>query len=192
MGMYTGLRFKAIIKKEYREDIDIILKSKNSWEDCSHELFKDYSKVSRSDYIPFGSPAYMPEVWEGEPYDEEKPWNCRATNGFDRYFNKETGLLCFQCSLKNYDSTIELFLNKVAKVIIDKTIHIEVLYEEDEVSTLYNIENNNIKELDYGIRYSEYYNELPIWGYDDSELKENNEVNVCYEDYDFSKDEEYR
>ena len=94
MGMYTGFRFKGLIKEEYRNDIEIMLED-GEWNNCEHEILKEYSKVNRSSFIPFGSLAYMPDCWEGEPYYEDQPWNCKATNGFERYFNKETGLLCF-------------------------------------------------------------------------------------------------
>lgn len=97
MGMYTGLRFKGIIKEKYREDIELILDGENQWRDCKHELFKDYSKVSRSGFIPFGALAYMPDSWE----EKTELNNIMVdSDGFERYFNKETGLLCFQCSLK--------------------------------------------------------------------------------------------
>ena len=47
MGMYTGFRFKGLIKEEYRNDIEIMLED-GEWTNCEHEILKEYSKVSRS------------------------------------------------------------------------------------------------------------------------------------------------
>lgn len=118
---------------------------------------------------------------------KKTPWDCPATDGFERYFNKETGLLCFQCSLKNYDDTIEIFLNTVAKEIVQESIHIEVLYEEDSVSTMYDIAYGELKQLDYGIRY-----ENDDYDYCLFCKPKKNEINIYYEDYDFTKEDKWR
>ncbi|HBJ1650878.1 TPA: hypothetical protein LA460_000097 [Clostridium botulinum] len=177
MGMYTGLRFKGVIKEKYREDIELMLEGENCWKDCKHEILKHYSKVSRSMFIPFGALAYMPNCWEDDK------------DGFEIYFNEETGLLCFQCSLKNYDSTIEIFLNNVASEIVEESIHIEVLYEEDKVSSLYKIKNGQLINFNYGIRYEDEDVE-PCW-FCETKL-EKDKVNIYYEDFDFTKENCFR
>ena len=63
MGMYTGLRFKGFIKKQYCKDISIMF-NKGDWESCETPILKEFSKKSRSAWIPFGSGCdYMPESW---------------------------------------------------------------------------------------------------------------------------------
>ena len=49
MGMYTGLRFKGIIKKQYRREISIMF-NKGDWESCETPILKEFSKKSRSSY----------------------------------------------------------------------------------------------------------------------------------------------
>ena len=187
MGMYTGLRFKGIVKKEYREDIELLLNDPEEWKACKHkELHEFGNSFDRSGFIPFGSLSYMPDCWEGEPYDEKKPWDCPDTDGFDRKFNRETGYWSFQCSLKNYEDEIEYFINKIVPLICDKVIHCEEFYEEWEVSNLYELEDGEIKELSYGIRYSDYY-DIPC--YMDKQDVKDNDTDILYEDFDFSEEE---
>lgn len=184
MGMYTGLRFKGIIKEEFREDIKTMLEE-GEWDNCESQVLRDYSQVSRSSFIPFGSLSYMPDCWEEETgMKNEYGWDItKDTDGFNRYFNEETGLLCFQCSLKNYDDTIEYFLEKVIPVICIKTIHIEYLYEESTISTMYELKDGELKQIDKGIYYSEndYY---------DNEISE--DTCIDYNNFDFTKENEYR
>lgn len=160
MGMYTGLRFKGIIKEEYRDDINTLINNEEcyEWGSLNHELFKEYDKVSRSSFIPFGGLSYMPDSWEEEigRKDEYGYEITKDTDGFDRKFDINTGLLTFQCSLKDYDSTIEYFLNNILVVICEKAYHIEELYEESSISTMYKIEKGILITLDKGIRYNEY------------------------------------
>lgn len=174
MGMYTGLRFKAIIKQEYIDDIQKMLKSNNDepWEDCESDVLKSFAKISRSSFIPFGCLAYMPDCWENEDGTD--------SDGFERDFNNETGRFAFQCSLKNYDETIEYFINNVVPIICDKLIHCETLYEEVNVSTMYGLNDGKIEELDYGIRYqeSDFYKDESY--YTDIEV---DDLNKNYKDY---------
>lgn len=159
------------------------------WNNCEHEILKEYSKVSRSSFIPFGNLVYMPDCWEGEPYYEDQPWDCKATNGFERYFNKETGLLCFQCSLKNYDDTIEYFLENIVTKICSKLLHCEVLYEEDEISTLYELSDCKLTQKEYGIKYKdddEYESIFPI------PKEEKEDKNIWYYDFKYDIEKEYR
>ena len=163
MGMYTGLRFKAIIKEEYREAINELMErdTMESWLDTTEgypemEFAKEYAEMSRSDFIPFGSLAYMPDEWE-ELIDESKgkQWNnYKAAKGWEREFNIDTGYWQFQCSLKNYGSEIEKFLKDVASVIVKKAIHVEVHYEEDRYGRLHELVDgewveNESKSVDY-------------------------------------------
>lgn len=183
MGMYTGLRFKAIIKKEYRKDIKQLMNDFDEcWGSCENEVLKSFEIISRSSFIPFGSLCNMPDCWEN-------PDNEEATDGFERYFNEATGLLCFQCSLKNYNNTIEYFINNIASLICEELIHCEVLYEEFSTSTLYELNSNEIKELGYGIEYSDEDDDYYNW-YIRKYGEDNNHIR--YKNFDFSKDSKYR
>lgn len=127
MGMYTGLRCKVIIKPEYREEMKYLHEIDYEWEDSNLDFMKEYAEGDgRATFIPRGSLSYMPDAWEEDPRSLFSP----ATDGFDRKFDPETGLWTFQCSLKNYDDTIENFLDNVLSRITEEVIHLEYYYEE--------------------------------------------------------------
>ena len=185
MGMYTGLRFKGFIKEEFREDIELVLNDSKEWGACKHqELLEFDEKFERSGFIPFGSSSYMTASWEGKPYDDKKPWECPATDGFDFKFNKETGYWSFQCSLKNYDGEIDYFVKTIIPLICSKLIHCEEYYEEWTTSILYELKDGEIKELDFGIRYED---EDYIPYYMQGEVTD--DFNISYKDFDFEKEE---
>lgn len=126
MGMYTGLRFKGIVKEEFRNKFaDIALNG--NWEESSDKVFQEFSRVPRAGFIPCGALAYMPAAWETEPYD--RYGEGVPTDGFDRTYDKETGRWTFQCSLKNYCDTIEAFF-EIVPYFIEEVEHAEVFYEE--------------------------------------------------------------
>jgi hypothetical protein len=140
MGMYTGLRFKGIVKKEFRKDFKDIAMN-GEWGNSKDIRFADFGKVSRASFIPCGALAYMPNEWEN-------------TDGFERTYNEESGFWSFQCSLKNYNDTIEEFLALVP-YFIESVEHCEVFYEEWIYSEKYEMVGNiivltNDKFIQYG------------------------------------------
>ncbi|USL89334.1 hypothetical protein vBBceHLY2_00058 [Bacillus phage vB_BceH_LY2] len=143
MGMYTGLRMKVYVKEEYREMIGDISNHEKDWDEFIHEfpfisLFAEYD---RSSFIPGGSLCYMPESWCTR--DDENLVDV-VHDGFETSFSEDTGYWTFACSLKNYESEIEVFLSRVASVIVDSTKeqYIETLYEESRYGVLYKVEEN--------------------------------------------------
>ena len=62
MGMYTGLRFKGIVKEEFRNEFENIA-LRGDWEESENEVFKEFGNVSRAGFIPCGALAYMPDEW---------------------------------------------------------------------------------------------------------------------------------
>ncbi|MED1125179.1 hypothetical protein [Bacillus atrophaeus] len=153
MGMYTGLRCKAIIKPEYREEMKHIAEQEYEWSDSNLDFMKEYGKVSRATFIPRGALAYMPDKWEGPPFG--RFGDGVPTDGFGRNFDPDTGLWTFQCSLKNYDDTIEYFMDHVLSRISEKVIHLEYYYEEWDSGIMYDIEDGKVVELGKGVSYRE-------------------------------------
>lgn len=185
MGMYTGFRFKGLIKQKYRQDIYNVIYGNKEWEDCENEIFKEFSKVDRSYMIPNGISAYLPDCWYK---DSNNHFDSEATNGFELYFNNTTGLLCFQCEVKNYEP-LEYFIKEVSKVICSKLIHAEILYEGNEISTLYKLKDGIIIQKEYGIRYKdddEYESIFPI------PKEEKEDKNIWYYDFKYDIEKEYR
>ena len=154
MGMYTGLRFKGIVKEEFRNGFECIALN-GEWEEFDDEVFKDFADFSRSRFIPLGILSYMPDEWETEPYDEYL--NGTPTDGFDRAYDKSSGRWTFQCSLKNYNGTIEEFFN-IVPYFIEEVEHAEVLHEEWRYSEKYELIDGmmvmtNDKFVDYRSDY---------------------------------------
>lgn len=150
LGMYTGLRAKVIIKPEYRDEFAYISSGevRYEWSNSRIDFLKEYGAYSRATFIPCGGLAYMPDSWETP--DE------RATDGFQRHFNKESGAWNFQCSLKNYEDTIEYFIENVLSKVVEQVIHLETYYEECIYSTLYElVDDKIIEKAEKGIKYGE-------------------------------------
>jgi len=128
--MYTGLRIKVTIKKDFCQMICGINNEESYFNDYVEQFpfLATYAKLKRSELIPSGISAYMPTDWELR----EQP-----TDGFERKFDMETGIWTFQCTLKNYDSVIEHFLTDVLANIIVSAEHIESRHEEDDESIIY-------------------------------------------------------
>ena len=137
MGDYTGLRFKGIIKKQFREEFASIALN-GCWEDAKDKKINNFANCSRASFIPCGALNYMPDEWE--KWEDE---NRKATDGFERTYNKENGVWTFQCSLKDYENTIEEFLALVP-YFIESIEHCEVFYEEWIYSEKYELIENAI------------------------------------------------
>lgn len=154
MGMYTGLRFKGTVKEKFRNEFESIALS-GDWKKSEDEVFKEFGNVLRAGFIPCGALAYMPDEWETSP-PRNKYGGGVPTDGFDRTYNKETGRWTFQCSLKNYNNTIEEFF-KIVPYFIEKIEHAEVFYEEWRYSIKIELVDGKIVEVDDKfIEYNKY------------------------------------
>lgn len=139
--MFTGLRIKVTIKKDFHQMINEINDEEADFCDFVDQFLflKKYAKLKRSELIPSGISSYMPTGWEKGEYPNQQP-----TDGFERKFNVETGFWTFQCSLKNYDRVIESFFTDVLANIIVSAEHIECQHEEDHESIMYKYINGEI------------------------------------------------
>lgn len=145
MGMYTGLRFKGIVKEKFRKDFEDIA-IYGDWENSNNKVFRRFGKVSRSGFIPCGGLAYMPDEWDIEVFD----------NNFDRTYDEKTGRWTFQCSLKNYDNTIEKFL-EIVPYFIEEVEYVEVFYEQWRYSKKYElVDRKMLMTDDKFIEYNRY------------------------------------
>jgi hypothetical protein len=131
MGMYTGLRFKGIIKKEFIKEIAKI-RLNGEWENSNDKVLRGFSKISRYRDIPCGALSYMPDEWDDD------------VNFYK--FDINTRFWAFQCSLKNYDYTIEEFF-KIIPYFTEYLIHLEKFYEDWEEPEFYILEDNKIIEF---------------------------------------------
>lgn len=142
--MYTGLRIKVTIKKDFYEMINNINQEEMYFNDYVSEFpfLSEFVKLKRSELIPSGISAYMPTGWVKGEYPNEQPMD-----GFDRKLNFDTGFWSFQCSLKNVDRVIEQFFSLVLANIIVSAEHIETKHEEDSESIMYKYINGEIVRI---------------------------------------------
>jgi hypothetical protein len=157
MGMYTGLRCKVVVKPEFREELMRLHDEDYEWETSSFDFMQEFGQLGRASFIPRGSLSYMPDEWEDIPRKDDGSldyWNGKATDGFGRSFNLETGYWAFQCSLKNYEDEIESFFENVLPRIAESIEHLEYYYEEWASSVFYELDEGKlIKSTKEGIKY---------------------------------------
>ena len=119
MGYYTGFRFIGLLKQKYEKDITSIFDERDCDENCwvkfakKYPFAKKYSENPRCEFLPFGFndlPRILGNfqrhnefIEDGNMYEDGVTWN-------------------FACSLKDYDNTIELFLQDIASEICEKYI----------------------------------------------------------------------
>lgn len=138
--MYTGIRFKGYVKKQFRENFEPIAIC-GDWKSSEDIIFSDFGHLERSHMIPCGALCYMPSVWRRYDFYSDE-WV--DIDGFERTWDKETGYWTFQCSLKNYLYEIEQFISMIP-YFIEKLEHLEYFYEEFDYSVEYRLEDNKIK-----------------------------------------------
>ena len=133
MGDYTGLRFKGIIKPEYRKDFEGIALS-GDWGKSKHDLFNFFGTDNSAGMIPCGVlAAYLPDDW-------------LESTEFARQWNEKTGYWVFDCSMKNYWFTIDHFLEIVPE-FVEFIEHLEVRYEYWDESKFYELVDGQLKEV---------------------------------------------
>ena len=122
MGLYTGIRFKGRVKEELREGFEIIA-LEGKWDEHWYEPCVEFGGKSRASFIPMGRLCYMPKEWHNDDL-------------FDLAYNAPTGKWTFKCSLKNYDNTIEHFLELLPD-IMESVGYLEIRPEDSETSSAY-------------------------------------------------------
>ena len=129
MGMYTGLRFQGVVREKFRKDMDKVV-IMGRWDALQDPILREFGDQDRAGFIPHGILTYMPDSWE----DEHRIVNC---------WDENTGHWQFQCSLKNYNFTIEEFIDLLPYLC--EYVHLcETMHEEDEYSTLWEVRGNQI------------------------------------------------
>jgi len=147
MGMYTGLQFRGIVKKEYFDDIQKLVNGEIEWSDITwaESLRMDY----RSSFIFFGSILSMPDSWK----DDED---------FELKFDMQNGCLQFQSSVKNYNKTIQRFL-AILPIFIESVEICEYFYEESTYSSLYELINEEMIETNDEYELYGYIEDTNYW-----------------------------
>lgn len=135
MGTYTGLRCKVKLKNEFVPIIEKMIKN-TSWAKLGYDFLDDFEVYSRSNLIPFGPLCSVPNSWNTEKALCE--WKTRI----------EDEMWIFQCSLKDYDNTIQYFFINVLSKIAESSQHIEVLYGSYGNPVMLEIFDGNVTKVD--------------------------------------------
>lgn len=131
MGTYTGIRFEAKLKPDVADAINIAsdrlirgkINSTDQWWflvcfitdiPADSAFMHDYRRT----FIPFGAISYMPDDWIERP-----DMDCNEDN-----------IWKVSCSLKNYQGTIEKFVEQVLPYMIEEPCEVETRFEYDDDS----------------------------------------------------------
>lgn len=139
MGMYTGLRGKIKLKDNAltKELIDQGFDWELAARETGDDVIAEWATIGRCMFIPRGAVCYMPDSW-----DE------------DMHYDVKDNVLKFTCSLKNYGSEIEYFVNNVLRHIADAW-NLEKFYEEAVYSDLVSSSGDTVDFNSYKV-YDDY------------------------------------
>lgn len=139
MSTYRGMYVKAIIKKEFRRDLEMVINKELDWEDCDNQAFKDLSNQTRAEMIPFCSES-INNVWDN------KYAQLPVT------FDIQYGILEFANTIKNGGDVILYFIFNTLATIAE-TAHIEVLDEQWSTSKKYEVKRGCVESSKGNLYY---------------------------------------
>lgn len=123
--MYTGLKFKGVVREKFRQDFDKVI-IMGRWDKLNDSLLAEFGEYERSDFIPHGS--------AGVTYEWEK-------QEIPHIWNEKTGEWQFTCGLKNYEDVIQEFID-LLPYLCEKVELCEVFYEEWDFSERWDVKEN--------------------------------------------------
>lgn len=149
MGYTNGLRFKAVIKSEYRKYINEVV---NGDIVSFIELYNTYPNelpflkefVETKDYadsIGFSSSTdWMPNTWSVM----SAPIDSVSYRLFLFDFNEDTGIYQFTTVNKNKDNSMEFFVENVAPHLVEKVIAIYTHNDQESIYRCYDLVDGKI------------------------------------------------
>ena len=146
MGMYTSIRITAVVQPAYIEAFEPIL-FKGEWEESEFAIFSEFGRTDkRANLLVTDLLVESPEDWTAEDI-------ATPTDGFEKTYDKSTGEFKFQSTFKNYDETLEHFMELLPK-FISELKHFEVYHEEHECSSFYELIDGEVQCTNYA--YKQY------------------------------------
>jgi hypothetical protein len=122
MGMYTTLHCRCKVKEEYENELFRILYFDNEWRKSTIPEISEFGKDERAFFIS----AILDD-------EEEHIW-------------------IFSADLKNYDNTLEHFIDIVLTKICEEIYELETEYEEDSSPSIYELLEREIVLVKMGER----------------------------------------
>ena len=116
MSLYESLRFKGIVKKEYREIFEPIA-LEGRWEESKEPGLRDFGDYPEAYRFPMSLPS-MVERWEKEPWQTS--------------YNKQTGEWIFEAEVNARKISVYDFLYDIVLFYMESAEHIETWDEEWE------------------------------------------------------------
>lgn len=162
-GVNTGLRFKGVVKQDFRLNFNLIATS-GDWLSHPDPAFNEFGKIRSSVKIPTGYLEHMPGEWE----DDEEYLN---------HYDSHSGVWTFQCSTNNYDQEIEHFF-KLLPHFIESVQMIEVFPEEDDYSYRYDLIDGEVKLVDECYKYYESTYWKRPYEIEDDTYEDNEELEI--------------
>lgn len=140
MSLYTAIRFRGIVKPEFRDIFEpIALHGK--WKESPDDVLRDFGECNRSaSYIPCAS-ACIIDRWQKEP------WKTG--------YSKETGEWVFEVDINTYSLPVCDFEDEIIPYLMESVEHYEVWHElwtedknyTEEYTALEKFENGEMKLL---------------------------------------------
>ncbi|MNL91037.1 hypothetical protein D3C81_07640 [compost metagenome] len=139
MSTYRGMYVKAIIKKEYRSDLEGVINKELAWEDCANKVFRDLANQTRAEMLPFCLES-INTVWDN------KYAQLPVT------LDMQYGILEFANTIKNGGDIIMYFIFNTLATIAE-TAHIEVLDEQWNTSKKYEVKSGCVESSKGNLYY---------------------------------------
>lgn len=139
MSDFYSIRFKGVIKEQFRKDFHDIAHY-GQWSGHSDTKLRKFGEEYwLSEFIPTGTIKYDPKSWTTEP---DINGRTKDTDGFERFYNEETGEWNFQCSVR-VDSVVHVFFNEIVPYVCESLKHGELVVEYDrDYPSLYHLDSD--------------------------------------------------
>lgn len=125
MGYYTALHVDCIVKPEHAAAIAARMSDPWEWDEVAR-AFPDFPLPpafladGRRDFIPNGGNGHMPDGWHDAVPGSDTFMARECEVGDSKsFYDPETRRWAFACTLKNYDNTIDAFLDGVLAKIAE-------------------------------------------------------------------------
>lgn len=131
MGMYTGLKVKAVLKNKFVSPMKKVIENgkfsflESSMTESELNILKEYTQVERHNHV-------MSLVGQGTFNNyknlNQENWDLEG----DGPSRVEGNVLLIHGSLKNYDSVIDRFIQDILPIICEKIVYAQSWYEESD------------------------------------------------------------
>ena len=113
MSLYISLRFKGIVKKEFRDNFEKIAMY-GKWDESDDKILKTFGQDRSARFIPCAY-SIMVDRWNDEP--------------FETSYNKDTGEWIFQADINIHSFPWNEWIEEIIPYCMEYISHFETSYE---------------------------------------------------------------